>query len=135
MATAPTTEVGSRVPLGIVNRPDPATDRTTTETANPAIATEKRPAGISPASGTTKTGRGRRGAAAKADSGATRVRFFLLTKECIENGKIALADEVKSEDDALVASLVQGVPFVRIETWIASAQKHAGSMVIEKRSQ
>ena len=133
MATVPTTEVGNRMPLGPIHRPEPGADRAGTEPTSTAGSAEKRPPASGPAAPAPKTGRGRRAAAAKADT-ATRVRFFLLTKECAENGKVTLADEVKSEDEALVASLIQGVPFVRIETWAAAAQKQAGSMVIEKRS-
>ena len=134
MATVSTTEVENKETVGLVNRPEPSMDRQTMETTTSAAATGKRQAVNVPTSGVTRVGRGRRGSA-KADNAATRVRFFLLTKECVDNGTIMLADEVESEEDALVASLVQGVPFVRIETWIAAAQKRADAMVIERRPQ
>jgi hypothetical protein len=76
-----------------------------------------------------------RRAAERAGSASGRVRFFLLGKESgREDSKVVLGEECESEDKALVASLVQGVPFLRIETWIASAQKQGKSMVIEKRA-
>ena len=79
--------------------------------------------------------RPRRAAAERAGSASGRVRFFLLAKESgREDSKIVLGEECESEDKALVASLVQGVPFLRIETWIAGAQKQGKSMVIEKRA-
>ena len=133
VATASAAEV-SRASVGTVHRTEPGVDRLSAETTNPAPGAEKRQSSVSPADTTSKTKRGRRPAAAKTDA-ATRVRFFLLTRECIENGKITLADEMKSEDEALVSSLVQGVPFVRVETWMATAQKQAGVVVIEKRPQ
>ena len=79
--------------------------------------------------------RGRKPAAERA--GATlRVRYFLVAKDpSRENEKLVLGEELENEDKALVHSLVEGVPFLRVETWIAMPQKRGNAMVIEKRPQ
>ena len=82
--------------------------------------------------------RGKRGRkpAAERGSGTMRVRYFLLGKDpARENGKLALGEEFENEDKALVHSLVEGVPFLRVETWMATPQKKGNVMVIEKRPQ
>ncbi len=87
------------------------------------------------AAGEKRSKRGRKPAAERG-SGTMRVRFFLLGKESArENGKLVLGEEFENEDKALVHSLVEGVPFLRIETWMATPQKKGNVMVIEKRPQ
>ena len=87
------------------------------------------------AAGERRSKRGRKPAAERG-SGTMRVRFFLLGKESArENGKLVLGEEFENEDKALVHSLVEGVPFLRIETWMATPQKKGNVMVIEKRPQ
>ena len=84
---------------------------------------------------TEKRKRGRRPASERGNS-ALRVRYFLLAKsDSPGNEKLALGEEFEDEDKALVHSLVQGVPFLRVETWIATPQKRGNAMVIEKRPQ
>jgi hypothetical protein len=82
--------------------------------------------------------RGKRGRkpAGERGNGSLRVRYFLLAKDSAgENGKLVLGEEFENEDKALVHSLVGGVPFLRVETWIATPQKKGNVMVIEKRPQ
>ena len=87
------------------------------------------------AAGERRSKRGRKPAAERG-SGTMRVRFFLLGKESArENGKLVLGEEFENEDKALVHSLVEGVPFLRVETWMATPQKKGNVMVIEKRPQ
>ena len=87
------------------------------------------------AAGERRSKRGRKPAAERG-SGTMRVRFFLLGKESArENGKLVLGEEFENEDKALVHSLVENVPFLRIETWMATPQKKGNVMVIEKRPQ
>ena len=87
------------------------------------------------AAGEKRSKRGRKPAGERG-SGTTRVRFFLLGKESArENGKLVLGEEFENEDKALVHSLVEGVPFLRVETWMATPQKKGNVMVIEKRPQ
>ncbi len=87
------------------------------------------------AAGEKRSKRGRKPAAERG-SGTMRVRFFLLGKESArENGKLVLGEEFENEDKALVHSLVEGVPFLRVETWMATPQKKGNVMVIEKRPQ
>ena len=87
------------------------------------------------AAGEKRSKRGRKPAAERG-SGTMRVRFFLLGKESArENGKLVLGEEFENEDKALVHSLVEGVPFLRVETWMATPQKEGNVMVIEKRAQ
>ena len=87
------------------------------------------------AAGERRSKRGRKPAAERG-SGPMRVRFFLLGKESArENGKLVLGEEFENEDKALVHSLVENVPFLRIETWMATPQKKGNVMVIEKRPQ
>ena len=87
------------------------------------------------AAGEKRSKRGRKPAAERG-SGTMRVRFFLLGKESArENGKLVLGEEFENEDKALVHSLVENVPFLRIETWMATPQKKGNVMVIEKRPQ
>ena len=87
------------------------------------------------AAGERRSKRGRKPAAERG-SGTMRVRFFLLGKEAArENGKLVLGEEFENEDKALVHSLVENVPFLRIETWMATPQKKGNVMVIEKRPQ
>jgi hypothetical protein len=77
--------------------------------------------------------RGRKPASEKAN-GLAKARYFLLAKNAgQDSGKLALGEEFESEDKALVRSLVDGVPFLRIETYIATPQKKGPSIVIEKR--
>ncbi len=86
------------------------------------------------ASGERKGKRGRKPASEKAN-GVTKARYFLLAKSSgQESGKLVLGEEFESEDKALVRSLVDGIPFLRVETYIASTQKKGASIVIEKRS-
>jgi hypothetical protein len=90
---------------------------------------------IEPASGSgeRKGKRGRKPASEKAN-GVPKARYFLLAKSAGHDaGTLALGEEFESEDKALVRSLVDGVPFLRIETYIASTQKKGTSIVIEKR--
>jgi hypothetical protein len=85
------------------------------------------------ASGERKGKRGRKPASEKAN-GVTKARYFLLAKSSgQESGKLVLGEEFESEDKALVRSLVDGIPFLRVETYIASTQKKGTSIVIEKR--
>ena len=87
------------------------------------------------AAGERRSKRGRKPAAERG-SGTMRVRFFLLGKESArENGKLVLGEEFENEDKALVHSLVENVPFLRIETWMATPQKKGNVIVIEKRPQ
>ena len=87
------------------------------------------------AAGEKRSKRGRKPAAERG-SGTMRVHFFLLGKESArENGKLVLGEEFENEDKALVHSLVEGVPFLRVETWMATPQKKGNVMVIEKRPQ
>ncbi len=86
------------------------------------------------ASGERKGKRGRKPASEKA-TGVAKARYFLLAKSSgQESGKLVLGEEFESEDKALVRSLVDGIPFLRVETYIASTQKKGASIVIEKRS-
>jgi len=90
---------------------------------------------IDPASGSggRKGKRGRKPASEKAN-GLAKARYFLLANSVgQESGKLALGEEFESEDKALVRSLVDGIPFLRVETYIASTQKKGASIVIEKR--
>ena len=90
---------------------------------------------IEPASGNgeRKGKRGRKPASEKAN-GVAKARYFLLAKTAGQDaGTLALGEEFESEDKALVRSLVDGVPFLRVETYIASTQKKGSSIVIEKR--
>jgi hypothetical protein len=83
--------------------------------------------------GEKRNKRGRKPASEKAN-GVTKARYFLLAKSSgQENGKLVLGEEFESEDKALVRSLVDGIPFLRVETYIASTQKKGASIVIEKR--
>ena len=87
------------------------------------------------AAGEKRSKRGRKPATERG-IGTMRVRYFLLGKESArENGKLVLGEEFENEDKALVHSLVEGVPFLRIETWMATPQKKGNVMVIEKRPQ
>jgi hypothetical protein len=87
------------------------------------------------AAGEKRSKRGRKPAGERG-SGTMRVRFFLLGKDSArENGKLVLGEEFENEDKALVHSLVEGVPFLRVETWMATPQKKGNVMVIEKRPQ
>jgi hypothetical protein len=98
------------------------------------VATLEAPIG-EPVNGTgeRKGKRGRKPASEKVN-GVAKARYFLLAKSAgQESGKLALGEEFESEDKALVRSLVDGVPFLRIETYIATPQKKGASMVIEKR--
>ena len=90
---------------------------------------------VEPASGMgeKRSKRGRKPASEKAN-GVAKPRYFLLAKGSgQESGKLALGEEFESEDKVLVQSLVDGVPFLRIETYIATPQKKGSSIVIEKR--
>lgn len=90
---------------------------------------------IEPAIGSVerKGKRGRKPASEKAN-GLTKARYFLLAKSSDqESDKLVLGEEFESEDKALVRSLVDGIPFLRVETYIASTQKKGASIVIEKR--
>ena len=92
---------------------------------------------VEPASGMSekRSKRGRKPASEKAN-GLAKPRYFLLAKSAGQDpGKMALGEEFESEDKALVRSLVDGVPFLRIETYIATPQKKGASIVIEKRPQ
>ena len=83
--------------------------------------------------GEKRSKRGRKPASEKAN-GLAKARYFLLAKSVgQESGKLALGEEFESEDKALVRSLVDGIPFLRVETYIASTQKKGTSIVIEKR--
>ncbi len=63
-----------------------------------------------------------------------RARYFLLAKSSGQDaGTLALGEEFESEDKALIRSLVDGVPFLRVETFTATTQKKGASVVIEKR--
>ena len=68
---------------------------------------------------------------------ARRVIFFAryeasqFGSPCIETEHLLLG--LLREDKALVRSLVDGVPFLRIETFTATTQKKGASVVIEKR--
>jgi len=85
------------------------------------------------ARGERKGKRGRKPASEKANS-VTKARYFLLAKSSGQDaGMLALGEEFESEDKALVRSLVDGIPFLRVETYIASTQKKGTSIVIEKR--
>ncbi len=96
-------------------------------------APEKR-AGTSPAMSGNAGKRTRRTATERGATG--RIRYFLLTKEAArDSGKLVLGEEFETEDKALVASLIQGLPYLRIETWMANAQKQGKAMVIERRPQ
>ena len=87
------------------------------------------------AAGEKRSKRGRKPAAERGN-GSLRVRYFLLGKDSArENGKLVLGEEFENEDKALVHSLVEGVPFLRVETWMATPQKKGNVMVIEKRPQ
>ena len=86
-----------------------------------------------PGTGEKRNKRGRKPASEKAN-GVTKARYFLLAKSAgQEGGKLVLGEEFESEDKALVRSLVDGIPFLRVETYIASTQKKGASIVIEKR--
>ena len=88
------------------------------------------------AAGEKRSKRGRKPAARARRAGRSRVRYFLLGKDSArENGKLVLGEEFENEDKALVHSLVEGVPFLRVETWMATPQKKGNVMVIEKRPQ
>ena len=83
--------------------------------------------------GEKRNKRGRKPASEKAN-GVAKARYFLLAKSAgQESGKLLLGEEFESEDKALVRSLVDGVPFLRVETYIATPQKKGASIVIEKR--
>ena len=83
--------------------------------------------------GEKRSKRGRKPATEKAN-GCAKPRYFLLAKSAGQDSdKLALGEEFESEDKALVRSLVDGVPFLRIETYIATPQKKGASIVIEKR--
>jgi len=83
--------------------------------------------------GEKRNKRGRKPASERAN-GLAKARYFLLAKSAgQDSGKLALGEEFESEDKALVRSLVDGVPFLRIETYIATPQKKGSSIVIEKR--
>lgn len=83
--------------------------------------------------GERKNKRGRKPAAEKANDVA-KARYFLLAKSSGQDaGMLELGEEFESEDKALVRSLVDGVPFLRIETYIATPQKKGSLIVIEKR--
>ena len=83
--------------------------------------------------GEKRNKRGRKPASEKTN-GLAKARYFLLAKSTgQDSGKLALGEEFESEDKALVRSLVDGVPFLRIETYIATPQKKGSSIVIEKR--
>jgi hypothetical protein len=85
--------------------------------------------------GEKRNKRGRKPASEKA-SGLAKARYFLLAKNAgQDSGKLVLGEEFESEDKALVRSLVDGVPFLRIETYVATPQKKGASIVIEKRPQ
>ena len=81
-----------------------------------------------------KRSKRRRKPASEKANGLAKARYFLLAKIAgQDSGKLALGEEFESEDKALVRSLVDGVPFLRIETYIATPQKKGPSIVIEKR--
>ncbi len=83
--------------------------------------------------GEKRSKRGRKPGSEKAN-GVAKARYFLLAKSSgQESGKLVLGEEFESEDKALVRSLVDGIPFLRVETYIASTQKKGASIVIEKR--
>jgi hypothetical protein len=83
--------------------------------------------------GERKNKRVRKPASEKAN-GVPKPRYFLLAKSAGQDaGTLALGEEFESEDKALVRSLVDGVPFLRIETYVATPQKKGASIVIEKR--
>ena len=83
--------------------------------------------------GEKRNKRGRKPASEKAN-GVTKARYFLLAVSSgQDSGMLALGEEFESEDKALVRSLVDGVPFLRVETYVASTQKKGASIVIEKR--
>ena len=83
--------------------------------------------------GEKRSNRGRKPASEKAN-GVVKARYFLLAKSAGQDaGTLALGEEFESEDKALVRSLVDGIPFLRVETYIASTQKKGMSIVIERR--
>ena len=83
--------------------------------------------------GEKKSKRGRKPASEKAN-GIAKARYFLLAKSTGQDSeKLVLGEEFESEDKALVRSLVDGVPFLRVETYVATPQKKGASIVIEKR--
>ena len=106
----------------------------TETTKNNGAALEASPEPLTAAS-EKRSKRGRKPAAERGN-GSLRVRYFLLGKDpARENGKLVLGEEFENEDKALVHSLVEGVPFLRVETWMATPQKKGNVMVIEKRPQ
>ena len=83
--------------------------------------------------GEKRNKRGRKPAGEKAN-GVVKARYFLLAKSAGQDaGTLALGEEFESEDKALIRSLVDGVPFLRVETFTATTQKKGASIVIEKR--
>ena len=107
---------------------------TETTKNNSAVLEAASPEPLAPA-GEKRSKRGRKPAAERGTS-SLRVRYFLLAKDpARDSGKLVLGEEFENEDKALVHSLVEGVPFLRVETWIATPQKKGNVMVIEKRPQ
>ena len=104
------------------------------ETTKGSVATLEAPmTGSANRTGEKRSKRGRKPASEKAN-GLAKARYFLLAKSSGQDAvALALGEEFESEDKALVRSLVDGIPFLRVETYIASTQKKGTSIVIEKR--
>ena len=81
--------------------------------------------------------RGRRGRRSKAEEqSGTKCRFFLQAKPSNDGEEtLALGEEMESEQQALVESLRREVPFLRVESWTAYAERQGADMVIRKRAQ
>ena len=104
------------------------------ETTKSNVAILEAPTGEFPAgAGEKRNKRGRKPASEKVN-GVAKPRYFLLAKSSGQDaGTLALGEEFESEDKALIRSLVDGVPFLRVETFTATTQKKGASVVIEKR--
>ena len=82
-----------------------------------------------------KSGRRPRRAQAEEHSGA-KCRFFLqATSPTNGKDRLALGDELETEEQALVESLKRDIPFLRVEAWTAYADRQGTDMVIRKRAE
>ena len=69
------------------------------------------------------------------EQSGTKCRFFLQAKSPDSKERLALGEEMESEEQALVESLKRDVPFLRIEAWTAYADRQGPDMVIRKRAE
>lgn len=62
-------------------------------------------------------------------------RFFLAADEAKRDGSaVVLGAEIATEEEALVAAFRNDLPFYRVETWRAGAEKKGRNMVLRKQS-